>query len=121
MAHTPGPWAARQLGTMAAIGKVDEAGDFIGILAYTLPTDGDEYLPPLGGSEFENAVVMAASPDLLAALQLVNEWAHTLPDDSHPEDGVDALDALERVENFLADVWPVVDAALAKADRGYVA
>ena len=67
-------------------------------------------------SPLDNAVLIAAAPDLLAALQLVNDWAHGLPDDIAPSGPV-----ADSVYQFVSDVWPTVDAALAKADREYVA
>lgn len=106
--HTPGPWERCSHGSMYYIKA--EGGDIVA-----------ETEPPATGSQSANADLIAASPEMFTALHDVNTWAHSLPLGNNPEDGVDEIDILERVEYFVEEIWPIVDAALAKADREYVA
>lgn len=63
--HTPGPWTAnfgsREQGTSGALIR-----DRVGIVAEAYPRN------PSGTEQTENARLIAAAPDLLAALQAVD-------------------------------------------------
>lgn len=58
---------------------------------------------------------VAADP--VVALHDVNTWAHSLPNLEEAQ-GSGCRDALNY---FVEEIWPIVDAALAQADREYVA
>jgi len=88
--HTPGPWRASPQPIM-------------GSYCVTRWPDSDEYLNVAEVDRIEDARLIAAAPDLLAALQaarpIVEKWCHTQGDNAA----------------FFADVLGPIDAAIAKA------
>ena len=68
--HTPGPWeAAIQPGCHAVIASLSGGPKAVAIIGNNTPDDGNEPM------RFANARLIAAAPDLLAALQEMYEAA----------------------------------------------
>jgi len=87
MAHTPGPWkVARKRGPLHGIGATDPLA---------IKDSTGEYVATLGGGSVHfanadaNAHLIAAAPDLLAALKECVPWLESMPlpaDDQHLRD-----------------------------------
>jgi hypothetical protein len=104
-AHTPGPWTVRGIAT--------PSGHYIGpALDGGAPSIGFA-LARLGSTEaqiYANARLMAAAPDLLAALVLAEAALSDIGDADH-----EPSDDLAWAEARAAQVIPAVRAALAQA------
>tara|TARA_R110000868_G_scaffold11327_1_gene55435 strand:- start:504 stop:803 length:300 start_codon:yes stop_codon:yes gene_type:complete len=77
MSHTPGPWTA--------VEQFDENSESLGILIES-PIDDIVRIRDLSHETFANARLIAAAPDLLAALRQADAWVAMY----HNEPGHDA-------------------------------
>src|SRR4051812_13043639 len=101
--HTPGPWSFRECDSVVMI----EAGsDSIAA------TNSKTYWQRFDDADVANARLIAAAPDLLAALKSAERWLGGIL--SETEDGVEA-----EVRNVHSAAWNAIDsmrAAIAKAE-----
>lgn len=78
MAHTPGPWVASE-GHPSDVWHVDMPGRAWSVVVGRHDEDFDQPVEEVQA----NAKLIAAAPDLLAALRLGLEWS---ADDGYPDD-----------------------------------
>lgn len=67
--HTPGPWRILECQNDHEAFSIESEEKLIGWVANSLDRVGDEYT---SASDLANARLIAASPELLAALELIN-------------------------------------------------
>ena len=102
-AHTPGPWTCRVL----------NSDDTVAVIrAGTLQIAAIGYAP--GFAEEANARLIAAAPDLLAALRQVLE---VLEGRADVRDGEDGMQLPNEAMSILNECGDTMRAAIAKAER----
>lgn len=104
--HTPGPWRVCVNGDNEAEGKVYLIGDD-SLFFCRIPRDVRE-------PEFRNnALLIAAAPEMLEALKFVKEFFRKMEDHDLPGDPL-----IELRRKFHAPVHAKLDAAINRAERG---
>ncbi len=98
--HTPGPWVLRDRV------YITRASDDTVEIAEILTSDGLHGDEPIDSVSFADACLIAAAPDLLAALVMVRD-----ADDDAGRDGLPRIPSLARAS---------IDAAIARATGGTV-
>lgn len=121
-AHTPGPWAYRwsDFSDKYEVYEIygnDDYGVGSGIENTAIAEindldDSEDDSQPLNEA---NARLIAAAPDMLAALQKIDaDWAETFPDGP---DGNRDWHGLGKLSDETAEVWRSIRAAIARATR----